>query len=280
MTAAAAVTSHLEPQSLLTGDGRSSDYRDFVGGSKQEWAVDAEDRSIVGDILVLEYVHAAILDILVSDLRDGGGRGDTANEEQRGQNHSGFDGNGEVGEDGESEGDEPDADVGLRQFQQLRNLAPLSHVVGDDHQDSCERRHGYVAHEWRGEKKNAEQRERVDHAGDRRLRAGADAGGGASDGAGGGKSSEHGRHNISHALADEFDIGIVAVIAHAVRDYSGHERFDRTQHGNSKGRAEQAVNQVSAELGNCEMGQAAGDPSETRADGSYWKFEKINGCGA
>src|SRR6267154_996701 len=253
------------------------DYRDFVGGSKQEWAVDAEDRSIVGDVFVLEYVHAAILNILVGDLRDGGGRGDTADEEQRGQNHSGFDGNGEVGEDGQGKGDQPDADVGFRELQQLRNLAPLAHVVGHDHQNPRERGHGYVAHERRGEKKNAEQREREDHAGDRRLRAGTDVSGGAGDGAGGGKSSEQGRDNVGYALADELDVGIVVVVAHPVGDHRRHERFDRAQHRHGEGWAKQTVNQVGAEVGNLQMRQAAGDSSEARADGFYWELEEVDG---
>jgi len=102
-------------------------------------------------------VHAAVFNVVVGDLRDGGGGRDAADEEQRGQNHSGFDGDGEVGENGEGESHEPNADVGFGELEQLRNLAPLAHVVGNDHQDSGERGHRHVADQRRSKKENAEQ---------------------------------------------------------------------------------------------------------------------------
>ncbi len=71
---------------VLGDDGK------FVGGAEQERSMDAEDGGIVRDVFVLENVHASVFDVVVGDLRDGGGRGDAADEEQRGQNHSGFDG--------------------------------------------------------------------------------------------------------------------------------------------------------------------------------------------
>ena len=91
----------------LGGDGN------LVGGSEQERAVNAEDGGVVGDVFVLQDVHAAVFDVLVGDFRDGGGGGDPADEQQRSQNHSRLDRYGEVGKDGEAEGHEPDADVGL-----------------------------------------------------------------------------------------------------------------------------------------------------------------------
>src|ERR1700681_4419678 len=130
---------------VLGDDGK------FVGGAEQERSVDAEDGGIVRDVFVLENVHASVFDVVVGDLRDGGGRGNAADEEQRGQNHSGFDGYSKIRENGQGEGDQPNADVGLCKFQQLRNLAPLAHVIGDDQQDSGQRGHGDVAHQRRGE---------------------------------------------------------------------------------------------------------------------------------
>ena len=75
---------------------------------------------------------------------------------QRRQDHSGLDGHRKIGEDGQRKRDQPDADVGLGQLQQLRNLAPLPHVVGDDHQNSRQRRHGDVADQRRGKQQNAQ----------------------------------------------------------------------------------------------------------------------------
>src|SRR5260370_6566411 len=187
-----------------------SDRVDFVGGAKQKRSVDAEDGGIVRNVLVLEDVHAAVFDVLVGDLGNGWGGGNAADEKKCSEDHAGFNSNGEVGEDGECESDEPDADVGFRELQQLRDLAPLSHVVGDDQENPCEHGQRHVPNQGRGEKQNAEQREGVNHARDRRLSARPNIGGGAGDGAGGGQSAQHGRDDVGHALADQFDVGIVA----------------------------------------------------------------------
>ena len=117
----------------------------FVGGTEQKRPVDAEDRRVIRDVFVLQNVHAAVFNILVGHLGNRGGGGDAADEKQRGKDHAGFDGDGEVGEDSEREGHQPDADVGFRELEQLRNLAPLAHVVGDHHQNSGEHRQRHVS---------------------------------------------------------------------------------------------------------------------------------------
>ena len=70
----------------------------------------------------------------------------------------------------------------------------------------------------------------MNHARNGRLRAGANIGCGAGNGARSGKSAEHGRKDVGYALADEFYVGIMVVVAHAVRNHGRHERFDRAQH--------------------------------------------------
>ena len=124
--------------------------RDFVGRAEQERSVDAEDGDVVGDVFVLQDVDAAVFDVIVGDLRDGRGGGDAADEEQRGQHHSGLHRDGQVGEHGQRKGHQPHADVGLGQLQQRRNLVPLAHVVGHDHQDAGQHGHGNEARQRRG----------------------------------------------------------------------------------------------------------------------------------
>ena len=92
------------------------DHGDLVGGAEQKWPVDAEDGGVVGDVFVLQDMHASVFDVVAGDLRDGGGRGHAADEEQCGQDHSGFDGNGKIGEDGQRKSHQPYADVGLGQL--------------------------------------------------------------------------------------------------------------------------------------------------------------------
>src|SRR5258706_13217931 len=176
---------------------------DFVGGAEQERSVNAEDGGVVRNVFILENVHAAVFHILVGDLGNRGGGGNAADEKQSGEDHTGFNGDGEVGEDGESEGHEPDADVGFGELEQLRNFAPLAHIVGDDHKNSSEHGQRHVANQRRCEEQDAQQSEGVNHARDRRLSARADVGGGAGGGAGGGGSPKHGRNGIGHPRAEQ-----------------------------------------------------------------------------
>ena len=52
----------------MTTGVRSSTLRNqagqLVGGAEQERAVDAEDGDVIGDVLVLQHVRAAALDVL------------------------------------------------------------------------------------------------------------------------------------------------------------------------------------------------------------------------
>ena len=79
--------------------------------------MDAKDRGVVGYVLILQDVHAAVLDIVVGHLRDSRCAGDAADKEQGRQNHAGFNGNGEIGEDSQRESDQPNTDVGFRKLQ-------------------------------------------------------------------------------------------------------------------------------------------------------------------
>ena len=79
---------------------------------------------------------------------------------------------------------------------------------------------------------------------------------------------------------DEFNVGIVPVIAHAVGDDGRHQRLDCAKHGHGEGGAEQTVNQVGAKMWNLQMWQAAGDAAETRADGFYGQFKEVDDSGS
>ena len=112
-----------------------------------------------------------------------------------------------------------------------------------------------------------EQRERVDHAGDGGARAGADVGGGAGDGAGGGDAAEERRDDVGDALGDEFDVGVVAVAAHAVGDDGGEQAFDGGEQGDGEGGGQEREDVLGVEVGKCEMREAAG---ECRRSGCRW----------
>ena len=63
----------------------------------------------------------------------------------------------------------------------------------------------------------------MNHSCNRCFRAGAYVGSGSRDGSGGGEPSEQRRNNIRDTLPNQFHVGIVLVIAHAVGDDSRHQ---------------------------------------------------------
>ena len=120
--------------------------------------MNTENSGVVGDVLILEDVHAPVFHIIIGHLRHGRGACHPADKQQRCQNHSSFNCHGEIGEDSECKCYQPDTDISFRQFQQLRNFTPHAHVVGDDDQNSCERSHRHIADQGRSEQQNAQQR--------------------------------------------------------------------------------------------------------------------------
>ena len=162
--------------------------------------MNSENRRVVGDVFILQYMHAPVLHIVVGDLGNGCGVRHASNEQQRGQDHPCFHRDRQVGKHGKGKRNQPDADISARQTQQLRNLPPFPHVVGHHHEDPREHCHRNVTGQRRGKQQNAHQRQRVNHPCYRRLRTRADVGGGTRNGARSGQPTEQGRHDIRHAL--------------------------------------------------------------------------------
>src|ERR1019366_9006696 len=104
------------------------DMIEFVGGTKQERAVNSENCDVGWNRLVLKAVITAVLNIFRSNARDLRGGCNFPNENQRGENHSGFDGYGEVGENRQRKSDQPGSNFQARELQKFGNLAPLAHV--------------------------------------------------------------------------------------------------------------------------------------------------------
>ena len=100
-------------------------------------------------------MHAAVFDVFVCYLRDSRSVRHASDEEQRCENHPGFNSYSEIGKHCKPERNQPHADVGFGELEQLRNLAPLAHVVGDDHQDPRQRGHGDVASQRRSKQQHA-----------------------------------------------------------------------------------------------------------------------------
>ena len=114
----------------------------------------------------------------------------------------------------------------------------------------------------------------MNHAGDRRARAGADVGRGAGDGAGGGNAAEERRGDVGDSLRDQFDVGVVTVAGHAVGDDRGEHAFKRGQQRHGEGRGNQRQNVLGVKVGNGEGRESARNAAESacrwfrRADGT------------
>ena len=132
---------------------------------------------------------------------------------------------------------------------------PFAHLVADHHEDGGEHGERDEPRQRRGEEEDGEQGERVDNAGDGRFCAGADVGGGAGDGPGGGESAKERREDIGDTLRDQFHSGIVAVAAHAVGDDGAHQGLDGSEHGDGDGGREQGVHQGITEHRHAEAGK-------------------------
>ena len=59
------------------------EFGELVGGAKQEWPMDADDGGVIGNVLVLQDVDAAVVDVIRGHLGNRGCRGDFADEQQR-----------------------------------------------------------------------------------------------------------------------------------------------------------------------------------------------------
>ena len=146
--------------------------RQLVGGPEQERPVDAEDRHVVGDRLVLQ--------------RRARGRGGCSRASRatrwswpttRRMNSSAAmiipasTATVRSASTVSANVTQPDDPVGPSLFPELGDLAPLAHVVGDDEQNGREHGHRHRAGQRRGEQQDDEQRAGVNHSGNRSPRA-------------------------------------------------------------------------------------------------------------
>src|SRR5882762_3135714 len=84
-------------------DGRQlrksmDDLFDLVRGAEEKRAMNAEDGYVGRDFLVLQNMDVPFSQILIGDLRYGRRDRNLANEHESGQNHSRFDGHGQIRE--------------------------------------------------------------------------------------------------------------------------------------------------------------------------------------
>ena len=266
-------------------DGRQlvdpiGDALQLVGGAEEERTVDAEDRHVVGDVLVLQDVHPAILQVLRRHLVHRRRTRHAPDVEERGEHHPDLDGDREVGKHSQRERGEPHAHVGLRLAQQQRYLVPLTHVRRDDEEDGGEHGHRYVPRQTGAEHQQPEQGHRVDHAGHRRPPTRSHVGCRTSDSAGRRETAEHRRNDVGDSLGHELDVWIVAIAGHAIGDDGRHQRLDGAEHADGDRRRQQREYQRRLERREVEFRQPGRHGAEPRCDGLDRQLAQPGDAGA
>ena len=188
-------------------------------------------------------------------------------EEQAGDEQTHLDGNREVEDNGEQEGDNQHRDVALRVFHQLEECAPAAHVVRHDYQHAGEARHGNIGGEGHQQQEDEQQHGGVDNARHGRAAAVVDVCHRAGNGTRAGNAAEERRADIGNALADEFLVAVVVVAAHTVGHRGGEQRLDGAQHGNHHRRGQQRLNALPRDVGHREGRDNGLDFAETVSDG-------------
>ena len=122
--------------------------------------MNAEQRDVGRDDSALEGMGQSVADVIVIHGAHGCGVGNAVDVEQSGERHANRYGDGEVGEDGEGEGDEPDRDGGEVQFKDAADFLPLAHVVSHDKQDGGQGGERNIGGQGRGYEQNSEESER------------------------------------------------------------------------------------------------------------------------
>ena len=193
-------------------------------------------------------------------------------EQEGGHHHTDFDRDGEVEHDGEQKGDQQHGAVSRWRAQQLTEAVHFAHVPGDEEQYPGERGQWNVAHQRGGEQHEAEQEDRVQHAGDRCTRTGAHIGRRACQCARGRQPGDKRRRGVGHALGDEFGVRPVAATGHAIGDDCRQQRFHASQEGDGQRRRQQLGGSLERDVWNRELGKCGGQISERAADGRHGRF--------
>ena len=134
---------------------------------------------LVGVNLVADYLHVGCLS-------------HASHEEQTGDDQSHLNGDGQVEDDGEEEGDEQYGDVTLGILGQGEERAPAAHAIAHHHQHTGQTGHGNILCQGHEEEEDEQQYGSMDDTGDGGASAIVDVGHGAGDGTCGRNTSEEG----------------------------------------------------------------------------------------
>ena len=246
--------SHSDDAYLRTTAVARHDVLEAVAGTEEVGAVDFIDFHIVGngEVLQIAFLHIGIF-VEVDFMEYGvhiGGFGHTAHEEQTGTDESYLDGDGEVEDDGEEEGQQQHGDVALGVAHHGHEGAPAAHTVGNDDEHACQTSHRDILCQRHKEQEDDQEHDRMDDAGNGCASAVVDIGHRAGDGTCGGDAAEEGRSDVGQSLTDEFSVGVVVVADDTVCNGCREQRLDGAQDGNRHRRSCQLLDGFPRQGGN------------------------------
>ena len=192
------------------------DLLETVTGSEEVGTVDLIDLHTLGDSEVLEVTQLEVavfllgVDLLRDDL-DIGGLSHTAHEEQAGTEQTDLDGDGEVEDDRQQEGDPEHDDIALRVLQDGNKASPTTHIIAHDDEHTGQTGHGDILRQRHEEQEDEQQHGCMDDACNGRAAAVVDVGHRTGDGTRGRYAAEDGRRQVGQTLGDKFCVGVMTV---------------------------------------------------------------------
>ena len=214
------------------------------GNAEEVGAVDFVHFHALGEHEVL-FVHFEVgFEVRVDFVADDGNLGrlhHALQEEDAGNQQPYLDGDGQIEDDREEEGDEQHRHVRLRVPQKRLERPPPAHIIRNHHQHARQASHRDILREGHQEGQYQQQHEGMDDTRDGRPSAIVDVRHRAGDRPGGRNPPEDGRYDVGHALRDQLGVRVMPVAYHAIRHRGREERFDRPQDGYRHRHGEQTL---------------------------------------
>ena len=191
----------------------------------------------------------------VLDNGDFGGLHHTLDEQHTRNYQAYLNGNGEVEDDGEEEGNKQYGNITLGVLHQSLDGAPFAHVVADNQQYSSQRSHGDelgIGHQYQ---QDEYQHYGMDDAGNGGAAAVVDIGHRAGYGASGRNTAKQRGNYVCHTLSHQFGVGVVAVANSTVGNGSAEQTLNSAQNGNGESHWQKVLQGVEGETGHYHVGQ-------------------------
>ena len=248
------------------------DFLKLVGDTEEVGAVDFIHLHALGNDEVFLVHHSVSFFVGVNfvgnhlDLRR---FGHAFHEEQAGNEQPHLDGNGEVEDDGEQEGDEEHSHVALRVLHDLQKGAPAAHVVRHHHEHASQTGHGDIGCERHEQQEDEQKHHGVHNAGHGSASAVVDVGHRTGYGTRARYAAEERCAQVGHALAYEFLVAVVMVAAHTVGHGGTQQRLNGTEHRNDHGCGQQAFEAFPRDTRHGEGRNDGFDFAKLVADGAH-----------